>query len=64
MFTILTVLFIGFPAFMLLVMALAAFSAKKPGMGCFSLLGAAGLVVLLIWKLNNPDWSLLNRGQP
>ncbi len=63
MFSVLTILFIGVPAFMLLVMALAAFSAGQPGMGLISLLGACGLVALLIWKLNNPDWSLLNSGQ-
>ena len=63
MFTAMTLLILGFPAVLFLGISLTAFKSRKPGAGFMFLVGAGILIALLVWKLNNPDWSLLNRGQ-
>ena len=63
-FTILTFAFIGFPALLFLGLAVGAIQRRKTAMAVASLLAAAFMIGLLIWKLNNPDFSVLNPGNP
>ncbi len=58
---IFTVLFVGVPSLVLFVLAVNCFLMRYWGRGILSLIGSLLLFALLVFKLYNPDWSLLTR---
>ncbi len=61
LYYVFAVLFVGFPTFMLFILSVNCFLMRRRVMGVVSLTTCLFLLSLMVFKLCNPNWSILTR---